>query len=207
MGSGSTGNARTRYAARTKKRLGARTRILAGVAGGVAVLLVVFLLLPRPEQSRQQLDVGLLLEPTNLDIRNTSGVSLEQILLDNVYEGLITLAPNSVRDYEPRLAKKMPTVSADKRIYTFTLREDIYFHSGSKLTTADVVHSLKQGITAELLKVQTVTVSSPQKNTVEISLSEPNSMLLWHLANRAGVILEKKAHREFARQGKRHRPF
>jgi peptide/nickel transport system substrate-binding protein len=36
------------------------------------------------------LHVGLVLEPTNLDIRHTSGAALEQILIDNIYEGLVT---------------------------------------------------------------------------------------------------------------------
>ncbi len=36
------------------------------------------------------LTVGLSLEPSNLDIRRTSGAALEQALIDNVYQGLVT---------------------------------------------------------------------------------------------------------------------
>ena len=39
----------------------------------------------------KELVVGLQLEPSNLDIRATGGVALDQILIDNVYQGLIGL--------------------------------------------------------------------------------------------------------------------
>src|SRR5690606_1524203 len=46
-----------------------------------------------------ELTVGLVLEPTNLDIRRTSGAALEQILVDNIYEGLVTRTQdNTIED-------------------------------------------------------------------------------------------------------------
>src|SRR5699024_6599512 len=55
-----------------------------------------------PADPDATLTVGLVLEPTNLDIRHTSGAALEQVLVDNIYEGLVTRTQEN--DIEERLA-------------------------------------------------------------------------------------------------------
>ena len=66
--------------------------------------------------------VGLKLAPTNLDIRNQSGTALDQLLIGNVYQGLVSRdSRNRVR---PGLAKSW-NVSEDGLIYTFHLHEGI----------------------------------------------------------------------------------
>ena len=47
--------------------------------------------------------IGLKLAPTNLDIRNTAGSALDQVLIGNVYEGLV--ARNSENKVVPARAK------------------------------------------------------------------------------------------------------
>src|SRR5690606_15028668 len=76
---------------------------------------------PDPDAS---LTVGLVLEPTNLDIRRTSGAALEQILIDNIYEGLVSRTQDNT--IVPRLAKDHK-ISADGLTYTFTLNDGIVF--------------------------------------------------------------------------------
>ena len=39
--------------------------------------------------------IGLKLAPTNLDIRNTAGSALDQILIGNVYEGIVHVTPRT----------------------------------------------------------------------------------------------------------------
>ena len=82
---------------------------------------------PDPDATLQ---VGLVLEPTNLDLRHTSGAALEQILIDNIYEGLISRTQEN--EIVPRLASDYE-VSEDGLTYTFTLNEGITFHSGTCL--------------------------------------------------------------------------
>ncbi len=85
--------------------------------------------------------VGLVLEPTSLDIRTQSGAALDQVLIDNVYQGLVgRTADGEIRDV---LASKHE-VSADGLTYTFTLREGTTFQDGKPVTAADVVWSLQQ---------------------------------------------------------------
>ena len=91
---------------------------------------------PDPDAS---VAIRLVLEPGNLDIRETAGSALDQILVDNIYQGLVTRTPE--QDIVPALASDW-TVSPDGLTYTFTLREGVTFHDGQPLTPQDVVWSL-----------------------------------------------------------------
>ncbi|MDP4332711.1 ABC transporter substrate-binding protein [Curtobacterium sp. A7_M15] len=139
--------------------------------------------------------VGLVLEPTSLDIRTQSGAALDQVLIDNVYQGLVgRTADGDVRDV---LASKHE-VSDDGLTYTFTLRDGTTFQDGKDVTAADVVWSLEQVKSnasyvdsAQLANVTSIT--SPSSGVVELKLAKPDSDLLWNLTGRAGLVLEKAA--------------
>lgn len=140
-----------------------------------------------------ELVVGLQLEPSNLDIRTTGGVALDQILIDNVYQGLIGLKSGTVDEFVPVLAEDLPEKSEDGLTYTFTLRDGITFASGNALTAADVVDSLSAAEGPASLSATLgapVTVTSPDEKTIVIALSAPNSQLMWQLANRPGLVFE-----------------
>ncbi|WP_420367931.1 ABC transporter substrate-binding protein [Curtobacterium sp. L1-20] len=139
--------------------------------------------------------VGLVLEPTSLDIRTQSGAALDQVLIDNVYQGLVgRTATGDVRDV---LASKHE-VSSDGLTYTFTLRTGATFQDGKDVTAADVVWSLQQVKanaswidSAKLANVASIT--SPSADTVVLRMTKPDSDLLWNLTGRAGLVLEKAA--------------
>ena len=138
------------------------------------------------------LTVGLVLEPTNLDIRHTSGAALEQVLVDNIYEGLVTRTEDNT--IEPRLASDYE-VSADGLTYTFTLNNGILFHDGDPLTSADVVESyttVKDDATvqgnADFAGV--AEIAAPDEQTVEITLTEPNQNFLFTLTGPAGLVFQ-----------------
>ena len=61
--------------------------------------------------------VRLVAEPGNLDIRETAGAALDQILIDNVYQGLVSRTPD--QEIVDTLASSHD-VSADGLTYTFT---------------------------------------------------------------------------------------
>ncbi|MEV4774391.1 ABC transporter substrate-binding protein [Microbacterium sp. LWH12-1.2] len=138
------------------------------------------------------LAVGLVLEPTNLDIRHTSGAALEQILIDNIYEGLVTRTQDN--KIEPRLASEYE-VSDDGLTYTFTLNEGITFHSGTALTAADVVASYEAVRTDATLQgnadfAAVASITSPDPTTVEIVLTAPNQNFLFALTGPAGLVFQ-----------------
>jgi|CXWL01.1.fsa_nt_gi peptide/nickel transport system substrate-binding protein len=69
------------------------------------------------------------------------------LVINNVYDTLITYDGESLREYVPRVAEKVPTVknglaSADGRTYRFPIRKGVRFHDGSELTPEDVRYSL-----------------------------------------------------------------
>lgn len=182
------------------------------VIGGIVVVVAVVTTLialsvsnASPE-AKQQLSIGLVNEPQNLDIRNTAGVALDQIFIDNVYQGLVGLKPGTVDQIAPVLAERLPKVSADGKTYSFALRDDVVFHDGAKLTAKDVVASLSSTLTPEVVGGE-ATVSAPDAHSVEIALAEPNSQLLWLLAGRPGLILEAQAKNRLTNSANGTGPF
>ena len=138
------------------------------------------------------LAVGLVLEPTNLDIRHTSGAALEQILIDNIYEGLVTRTEDN--KIEPRLASDYE-VSDDGLTYTFTLNDGITFHNGAALTSADVVASYEAVRTDATLQgnsdfATVASITAPDPATVSIVLTEPNQNFLFSLTGPAGLVFQ-----------------
>jgi peptide/nickel transport system substrate-binding protein len=142
---------------------------------------------PDPDATLQ---VGLVLEPTNLDIRHTAGAALEQILIDNIYEGLVTRTAEN--EIVSRLAADY-SVSDDGLTYTFTLVEGATFHSGAALTSADVVASYETARTDTTVQgnadfASVASITAPDASTVEIVLTEPNQNFLFALTGPAGLV-------------------
>lgn len=142
----------------------------------------------------QTVTIGLKLAPTNLDIRNTAGSSLDQVLIGNVYEGLVSR--NEENKVVPALAKSWE-VSDDGLTYTFHLNKGMHFSNGDELNADDVVWSIqqleeKQYHDADALR-NFKSISAPNADTVVITLTKPYSQLLWALSGRAGLVFDKDA--------------
>ncbi len=140
------------------------------------------------------LTVRLSLEPSNLDIRHTSGAALEQALVDNVYQGLVTRNGDENNAIVPALATEW-NVSPDGLTYTFTLRQGVTFHDGSALTADDVVTSLQTAKDDATVQNSTdlanvASISSPDASTVVVTLAKPNIDFLFALTGRAGLIFK-----------------
>lgn len=144
---------------------------------------------PDPDATLQ---IGLVLEPTNLDIRHTSGAALEQILIDNIYEGLVSRTEDN--EIVPRLASDFE-VSDDGLTYTFTLNEGVTFHSGTALTSADVVASYEAVRTDATLQgnaefAAIASITAPDASTVQIVLTQPDQNFLFALTGPAGLVFQ-----------------
>ncbi len=128
--------------------------------------------------------------PTTLDVQKTPATITAQVSR-NIYDTLID------SDLSPLLAQSW-TVSKDATTWTFTLRENVYFHDGSLLTADDVVASIK--------RIQDPSTSSPfvkdtylikeikasDTYTVTILLTIPYPPFLYLLADTKFSILSKK---------------
>ncbi|MBT1017545.1 ABC transporter substrate-binding protein [Canibacter sp. lx-72] len=177
-----------KYQKRTQTKQTKPLLIALAAIATLTLILVAAFALNSDRAKPQNITVGLVLEPTNLNIRETAGVALDQILLDNVYQGLIALKPGTVNEYVPKLAASLPEVSADGKSYSFKLRSGVKFHDGSEFDSEDVVHSLTRGLNKEKLKLGGVEVKATGKYAVTVNLNEPNAMLNWLLAGRNGII-------------------
>ena len=140
--------------------------------------------------------VRLRLEPTSLDLTTVAGAALDQVLLDNVYQGLLT------RDADDKIVPALASdyvVAPDGLSYTFTLDPEATFHDGSPVTAADVVWSYERVLDptstnpnkADFTKVASVT--APDEKTVRITLKQRDSNFTYGLTNRAGVVYKKGA--------------
>ncbi|MFT4213725.1 MAG: ABC transporter substrate-binding protein [Microbacterium sp.] len=169
--------------------LAASALLLSACAGEGTTSPTVIAGTPDPDAS---VDVRLVLEPSNLDIRETAGVALDQILIDNVYQGLVSRTPD--QQIVDTLASSH-TISDDGLTYTFTLREGITFHDGQELTPEDVVWSLQQvkdnATYVDSARLANVSSIEADGQDIVLTLSAPDSTLLWNLTGRAGLVLKK----------------
>lgn len=169
--------------------LAAGTLVLAGCTGGADPSPSATVGTPNPDAS---VNIRLVLEPSNLDIRQTAGISLDQTLIDNVYQGLV--ARTAGGEIVDSLASSHE-VSSDGLTYTFTLRDGVVFHDGQPLTAQDVVWSLttRQGTPewADSERLANIASIAADGQTVTLTLTRPDSALLWNLTGRAGIILKE----------------
>ncbi|HVA90953.1 MAG TPA: ABC transporter substrate-binding protein, partial [Chloroflexota bacterium] len=72
------------------------------------------------------------------------GDGISQQVVNLIYDGLVKLDGHN--NVVPDLAAALPTISADRRVYTFKLRPNAAFSDGAKVTAQDVVYSLSRSL-------------------------------------------------------------
>lgn len=148
-----------------------------------------------PAGAEQILRVGATLEPTSLDMTAATGAAIPQVLLYNVYEGLVRLDLDG--EVQPLLAGDYE-VSEDGMTYTFNL-VDATFHDGSPLSAQDVVWSFER-VTAEgstnpfANQMEVVeSVQADDEDTVVVTLTRPSNRWLFDIAGQVGIVLKEGA--------------
>jgi peptide/nickel transport system substrate-binding protein len=134
-------------------------------------------------------------EPANLDFTTTDGAAIPQLLLDNVYQGLVRLDDSG--KIVPELAKSWD-VSSDGKSYTFDLEKGVTFSDGEKFDADAVKFSIdrvKSTAWTVSLKtymdiVDSVDVISPTK--VKVNLSSPSNDWLFRMTTRIGAMFAPK---------------
>lgn len=169
--------------------------VLALAAGGAFLLLRPHGGSPFGGRSGAHITVGLRSKPSSLDIRTNGERAVEQALVDNVYQTLLTM--DSERAISANVAARW-SESTDGLRYSFQLREGATFADGSPLNASAVVASLQRTIQGKQVGSDhlkhVASVENPDETTVVITLHEPNPRLLEALAGRAGVIVNPNAH-------------
>jgi peptide/nickel transport system substrate-binding protein len=141
--------------------------------------------------------IGFTLEPVSLDITGVAGAAIPQVLLNNVYEGLLKVQPDG--KIVPSLARTY-SVSKNGLTYTFQLNK-AKFHDGSAVTARDVAWSLNRVIDPnssvlpaqkqQFSSVASVTARGP--STVVITLKARDNDFEFNLTQRGGVVFKTGA--------------
>jgi len=146
------------------------------------------------EKARQQvLNFALQGNPDTLDPHKTAGTLTFQTL-KSVYDTLVE--PDMEGRLVPALAEKWD-ISPDGLSWTFTLRRDVVFHNGDKLTSKDVKATFDRIMNKETASPKAAdykavqSVEAPEDYTVVFRLSVPNSPLLATLASGWSAVLPK----------------
>lgn len=119
-------------------------------------------------------------EPDNLDPWKSAAADTEAVM-NNVFEGLVSF--NEKGQYIPCIAEKWE-ISPDGLVYTYSIRDDVFFHNGQKLTMDDIIYSYNAytGLGGEEpVKAKFDIVSSIEavdESTFKITLKEKSSPFL-----------------------------
>ena len=129
-------------------------------------------------------------EPDSLDPWQSAATDTEAIF-HNVFEGLFVY--NEKGELEPGLAESYD-VSEDGLTYTFHLRDNVTFHNGEPMTSADVLYTYENlagmnGEKAASSKFDSVeSINAVDDYTFEIKLTEPSASFL--ASNIVAVLAE-----------------
>lgn len=139
-------------------------------------------------------------EPLSLDYAYAFDYADNQVL-SNVCESLVRL--NSDLSVSPALASEWKNV--DKTKWVFTLRDDVTFHDGSKMTADDVVASLSRHIDPAVgsfwysVYQNVESIKKTGANEVTVTTKIPDALFAESMSGAAGVIESAKTLKEAGR--------
>jgi peptide/nickel transport system substrate-binding protein len=143
--------------------------------------------------AQESLAIGLVAEPASLDFTTTDGAAIPQVLLTNIYEGLVKQDESG--KIVPGLAKSW-TVSPDHKTYTFELVDNAKFTNGAAFTAADAVFSINRvksawttSLKAAMDVVQDAKAVSPTQ--LQVTLSKPSNDWLFRMTTRIGAMFSQ----------------
>ena len=145
-------------------------------------------------ETKDTLIVGNSSEPTVLDPPNQQNTPAGLINV-NIYDGLVR-QDNETGEIVPCLAESWEQV--DEYTMRFYLRDDVYFHDGSKFTAEDVKFTFDRGAEAPM-KAMIFDPFDPAKTniideyTIELGTKEVFPPMLTYLTNNATLIVSKSA--------------
>lgn len=154
--------------------------LLAGVAPGAALA------------ARTDINVGMVLEPPNLDPTAGAAAAIDEVVYANVFEGLTRIGPDG--SVLPALAESWD-ISDDGLTYTFHLHDGVTFHDGSAMDAEDVKFSLDRARAEDSTNAQKAlfaaidTVEVVDPTTVKVTLSHPEGNFLFNMGWGDAVIV------------------
>ncbi len=146
--------------------------------------------------AKDNVAIGMTLEPPGLDPTSKPAAAIGEIVHYNIFEGLTKI--NEDFSVTPLLADSW-TFSPDLKTLTLNLKKGVKFQDGEPFTSKDVKFSFErygaQGSTnkdkAFFASIQSIDASDPAK--VTLTFSEPSFAALTHLGYSTAVIIDEKS--------------
>ena len=163
------------------------------------ILLLLFINFSFTAFAKPHFKLGMALEPPHLDPSAGAAGAIDEIVYNNLFEGLVTL--DQAGKVQPLLAKKWK-ISKDKKTYIFELQKNVFFHDGKKLTADDVVFSLNRIIAKKSVNAQKALYQPIEKieklaeNRLQVNLKFPYRNFLYYLAWGDAVIVNSKNYKK-----------
>ncbi|HEY4199130.1 MAG TPA: ABC transporter substrate-binding protein [Devosiaceae bacterium] len=151
---------------------------------------------PAWAQARTDLNIGIQLEPTNLDPTTGGAAAAIRTVTDlNIYNGLTRIDKDG--NVQPDLATSWD-IAADGLSYTFHLKTGVKFSDGTPFTADDVKFTLDRDRGADsksaqkqlFTNISAVDVIDPA--TVKVTLTQPQGDFLYDMAWGDAVIVSPK---------------
>ncbi|MCL2765201.1 MAG: ABC transporter substrate-binding protein [Treponema sp.] len=156
------------------------------------LIIAIVLLISCNRMQHDGLSYGFTTEPTTLDPLNPSNTADGRSILFNVFEGLVK--PNTEGNLMPCIAESW-VIEQDGLIYDFTLREGVFFHDGSFVTSLDVKHSLDIAVAAGFNGLNNIEeVITIENNLIRIILKTADPDFLPYLT--VGIVKAGNTDRE-----------
>jgi peptide/nickel transport system substrate-binding protein len=140
-------------------------------------------------------------EPPSLDPTTNASAAIDQILNQNVYEGLVRVTARG--EIEPALASSFE-ISPDGLTYTFFLRRGVVFHNAHPFTAADVTATFtrdmdeKTGHPHREYYATIEKITTPDPYTVVFHMTRVDAAFLSLLALGDSVILPEEGSSDLA---------
>lgn len=151
-------------------------------------------------------------EPTAMftqDATYPSNMAKDSPVMFNVHAYLCWMNENG--EIVPWVAKEW-SVSDDGLVWTFKLRDDVYFHNGEKLTAEDVAFSYnlaleKNAALSANLLINLVKAEVVDEYTVNFTLKAPTEYFPSETTSRSGMLICKKYYEEVGSEGYQAHPI
>ncbi len=141
---------------------------------------------------RTDLRLGMAVEPSGLDPTIDALAPIDDIVYQNVFEGLTRVDQNGA--VQPALATSWD-ISEDGLTYTFHLVEGATFHDGTSFDAEDVVYTYGRITAADSINPQKALyagielVTAGDARTVTIKLKAPDGLFLFNIGRGDAVIV------------------
>ncbi len=151
---------------------------------GVLVAAVVAAVPAMAQAPRDNLVLGMQLEPPHLDPTAGAAGAIREVTYTNLYEGLTRI--DRAGGVQPGLAESW-TVSADALTYSFTLRQGVVFHDGTPFDSSIVKFTLERALAPDSTNAQKqlfapiAAVETPDPTTAVVTLKQPSANFLYNM--------------------------